>query len=289
MSSVNPVPYLELFGLQNAHFSPIEHEDAMVAVVYRVNLPDSAPLILKICDLPRHYYRELAALKLLAKMPTVPHIKASIPPAENINGAILMECISGTVPSKQPITEAVAYELGITLSQVHITRMQDGGFSASQYFAQKFEEHLHECEHNLPPTLLQQCRSYYDVHLDLLHEADGPCMVHGDFHPGNIIVEQGSLRGIIDWATAHNGFAEEDLYMIEGGGWDLSDMAKDAFLRGYSTIRPVPAYQKMVSLLQLSKRLAIIGFTVRTDTWKTKHAPIYETIRSRLEMFMEVV
>ncbi len=39
---------------------------------------------------------------------------------------------------------------------------------------------------------------------------DGTCVVHRDYRPGNLIVHDGKLQGIIDWTGARTSFAEED-------------------------------------------------------------------------------
>jgi len=275
--------YLEQFGIQHATISRIAHESAMVAAVYKIDQAGSDPLILKICQLPRHYHRELAALKQLAHVIPVPHVKDVIPPHENLSGAILMEYLSGMLLQDCEITESLAYELGIMLARVHNIRGEESEETPLQYFSRKFKENMTECAQHLSPTMIRKCRDYFDAHVDLLCTADGPCMVHGDFHRGNIIVDGGAVQGIIDWSSMHYGFAEEDLSLTEYAGWNMSVEVKNAFLMGYGSIRPVPDYRIVLSLFQLSKRLDIIAFIIRTGTWKTDHANLYHDLCKRIE------
>lgn len=90
--------------------------------------------------------------------------------------------------------------------------------------------------------------------------------MHGDFHPGNIIVSNDAVTGIVDWASMHDEFAEEDLGRLEYSGWNMSVEVHDAFLKGYQTVRTVNDYHKVLLLFRLSKRLDIIGFIIRTKT-----------------------
>lgn len=66
---------------------------------------------------------------------------------------------------------------------------------------------------------------------------DGPCAVHRDYRPGNLMVHQGKLQGIIDWAGARASFAEEDFCSIEHGEWMVAPHLKKALLDGYTTER----------------------------------------------------
>jgi hypothetical protein len=48
--------YQQLLDLQNATFLRIDHEDAMVAVVYKIIKSDGEQFILKICDRSNDYF-----------------------------------------------------------------------------------------------------------------------------------------------------------------------------------------------------------------------------------------
>src|SRR3990172_5334280 len=87
--------YKQRLGLQNATFSGIEHDDAMIAIVFRVKQPDGSQSILKICPRPNDYRRELHFLRAFAGKLPVPHILQTVEPEEEVYGAILMECFPG--------------------------------------------------------------------------------------------------------------------------------------------------------------------------------------------------
>jgi Ser/Thr protein kinase RdoA (MazF antagonist) len=286
--------YQQRLNLQDGSFSRIEHDDAMVAVVYRVTQSSGIQLILKICPRDEDYRREVYFLKYFADKLPVPHIVKVIPPEAEINGAILMECLPGEVLKTSNITDALAYEIGTLLAKIHLnpadgygdlTQPDDLTLDPRVYFTRKFEEGIDECIHHLPKVLIEQCRCYYDTHINLLASVDGPCMIHRDFRPGNVIIHEGKLQGIIDWAGGRGSFAEEDFCPMEHWEWPMNPDSKKSFLSGYASIRPVPDYSAIMPLLRLSRALNVVGFTVKRGIWKTNYARVYEFNRRFLETF----
>jgi Ser/Thr protein kinase RdoA (MazF antagonist) len=282
--------YQQRFNLQNSNFSRIEHDDA---IVYRITQPSGSLLILKICPRDEDYRREVYFLKFFADKLPVPHIVQVVPPEEGINGAILMECLPGEV--LKTVTGLLAYEIGTLLAKIHLNRVagygdltQPDGLSLDPcvYFNLKFEEGIDECLHHLPEALIEKCRNYYDTHIHLLASVDGPCMIHRDFRPGNVIVHEGKIQGIIDWAGGRGSFAEEDFCPMEHWEWSMNPENKKSLLAGYATIRPVPNYNAIMPLLRLSRALNVVGFTVKQGVRKTNYARAYEFNRRFLETFV---
>jgi hypothetical protein len=72
--------YKERFHLKNATFSLVDHDDAMVAIVYNIMQPTGEKLILKICDRTNNYLREVYFLKHFANILPVPRIIQLIQP-----------------------------------------------------------------------------------------------------------------------------------------------------------------------------------------------------------------
>lgn len=141
-------------------------------------------------------------------------------------------------------------------------------------FTMKFEEGQEERRGHLPKSLLETCRHHFDKDIDLLLSADGPCVIHRDFRPGNIIASDGNVRGIIDWSSGRGGFAEDDFCPLEFGEWSVG--CKSSFLEGYSSIRKVPDYKRMMPLLHLSRAVAVVEFTVKRGTWESRNSKLYQ-------------
>jgi len=211
--------YQQRLHLQNAVFSLIDHEDASVAIVYKITQSGCEDFILKICTRANDYLREVYFLKYFASLLPVPRVLQIIEPEKGLHGAILMECIPGSLLRETDLNDEIAYESGSLLARIHLNRTAGYGdliqpselYSDPRvHFTMKFEEGFAECNNHLPKILLDHSRIYYDTHVHLLTSADGPCIVHRDFRPGNLIVYDGKIQGIIDWASGRASFSEED-------------------------------------------------------------------------------
>lgn len=285
--------YRHRLHLSNATFSRIEHEDAMVAIVYEVQ-QTNRKLILKICSNSSDYFREVYFLQHFKDTLPVPLILDVVPPEEDVNGAILMDCLPGTLLKLNDCSDRLAFEVGAKLACIHLNRLSGYGdpIQAQKlnqdprvYYTFKFEEGLEECKNQLSKKLLEQSKNFYDEHVNLLLTVDGPCIVHRDFRPGNILVHNGKLQGIIDWAGARASFAEEDFCPLEGEEWGFSSIIKKSFLAGYASIRRVPDYGDLMPLLLLSRAFATIGFTIKKNTWDNIHERLYKRNLHFLETF----
>lgn len=293
---IQTTAYQKLLNLQGATFSLIDHEDAMVATVFKITKLDGEQFVLKISERPNDYFREVLFLKQFVKTLPVPKIIQLIEPTQEIHGAILMEYLPGELLKvTEDISESLAYEIGRSLAIIHHNRLSGYGdpiqngltIDPCSYFTLKFEEGLEECKPHLPIRLIQKCLDYYKANLKLLTTVDGPCVVHRDFRPGNIIVHEGKLKGVIDWAGARASFAEEDLCSLEHGEWSNNHYSIKSLLAGYASIRPVPDYMHLAPFLRLNKAIASIGFTVKRGTWTNTGSRLYLYNRQFLENFFE--
>lgn len=293
MKPIDITYYQEKLGLQTASFSLIDHQDAIVATTYRVTHSNGQDLILKISDKKRHYSSECYFLKLLSNKLPIPRIVNTLPPKREIHGAILMEYLPGSLLKPSEMTAPLAHELGQSLALIHLNRFSGYGDPTQgqlsddprEHFTFKFEEGLEECKNHLPSHVLNASQSYYHSHLGLLSSVDGPCAVHRDFRPGNLIVHKGKLKGVIDWAGARASFAEDDFCFIEHGDWLKSH--RDTFYLGYSSIRQLPDYLPLIPFLRLNKAIATIGFLVKRDTWEPTDKDLYQFNRKFLDNLLE--
>jgi Ser/Thr protein kinase RdoA (MazF antagonist) len=286
--------YKERLNLPEAQFTFIDHEDAMVAAVFKISQPGRPDLILKVCSRKGDFLRESYFLSRFAGKILVPKIIQLIEPEEGLDAAVLMECIQGDLLKPETITNTLASEIGALLARIHLEHAEGYGDLTDPShlsndpripFTMKFEEGLEECKGHLPESLLETCRCHFDRDIDLLLSADGPCVIHRDFRPGNIIASDGKFRGIIDWSSGRGGFAEDDFCPLEFGEWHVG--CKSSFLEGYASIRKVPDYKRMMPLLRLSRAVAAVGFTVKRRTWESKNSKLYQFNLRYLESLTE--
>lgn len=276
--------YNSKLNLHNATFIRVEHKDAMVAVVYKVVLSDGSLSILKICPRDEDYHREVYFLQFFSMKIQVPKILKIVPPSEGIPGAILMEHLPGRILNHNELTDKLAYDIGEMLACIHLNRTSSYGdltlpdqltFDPKTPFRIKFEEGLSECRGHLSQEIMDQTREYYDSHENIINSVDGPCIIHRDFRPGNILVKDKKLLGIIDWASARSSFAEEDFCALALDEWSSNSKRKSSFLAGYASIRPVPNYNQLMPLLLMARSIAIVGYTFKKGTWNSIDSLIY--------------
>lgn len=202
MNSDDLVFYKQRLNLKDANFSRIDHEDGMVALVYKITQSNGLPLILKICSRTGDFLRETYFLNHFKDQLPTPRVIKSLPLEDGEGGAILMEYLSGGLLKPDELTETLAYKIGNCLAIIHMNRTSGYGDPIQNilnhdprvYFTSKFEEGLEECAQHLPSRLIEQCHRYYEANLGLLTSVDGPCVVHRDFRPGNLIVIMESYK-----------------------------------------------------------------------------------------------
>lgn len=282
--------YKERLNLQEAHFTFIDHEDAMVAVVFKISQSAGPNLILKVCSRKGDFLKESYFLNRFAGKIPVPKIIQLIEPEAGLDAAVLMECVPGDLLKSETVTRALAWEIGSLLARIHLEHAEGYGDLTDPLhlsndpripFTMKFEEGLEECKGHLPKSLLETCRRLFDKDIDLLLSADGPCVIHRDFRPGNLIASEGKVRGIIDWSSGRGGFAEDDFCPLEFGEWPAC--CKGSFLEGYASVRKVPDYKLLMPLLRLSRAVAAVGFTIKRGTWESRNSKLYQFNLSHLE------
>jgi serine/threonine protein kinase len=282
MASLIPL-YKKRLNLSEAQFTFIDHEDAMVAAVFRISQPGRPDLILKVCSRKGDFLRESYFLSRFAGKILVPKIIQLIEPEEGLDAAVLMECVQGDLLKPETITKTLASEIGALLARIHLQHAEGYGDLTDPShlsndsripFTMKFEEGIEECKGHLSGSLLETCKRHFERDIDLLLSADGPCVIHRDFRPGNIIASDGKVQGIIDWSSGRGGFAEDDFCPLEFGEWPSG--CKSSFLEGYASIRKVPDYKRMMPLLHLSRAVAAVGFTVKRGTWESRNSKLYQ-------------
>jgi aminoglycoside phosphotransferase (APT) family kinase protein len=95
------------------------------------------------------------------------------------------------------------------------------------------------CEQILESVLYRRCIAYFEKAFHTLPEPDGPCVVHFDFRPGNILVQNDTIVGLIDFESARGGSSEVDFTKINRYVWTTYPGTKSAFEEGYKSIRPL--------------------------------------------------
>jgi Ser/Thr protein kinase RdoA (MazF antagonist) len=300
--------YREKLNLPDAHFEKIEHEQALVAIVYKVTLPDGTAYILKISPKEIHYQRELWGLQIFANILPVAKVIQTVPPSLGVYGAILMEILPGSLVTEQNLTQDVAVQLGAMLAKIHQVRTSGYGeivqpetwiLDPVQYVESNLIKRSAGCRPLVSQKLLDQVENYFEHHKELLKSVDGPCAVHWDFRAGNILIDHDRVGGILDWAGARSSFAQDDFVRFFHNGWpspcsvnpaENSAMPcayAQAFLQGYASIRPVPKFGEMMPLLRMSTTLNTMDYLIKVGTAQGKDAWLFDYNHNFLKEFFK--
>jgi aminoglycoside phosphotransferase (APT) family kinase protein len=272
--------YLRSMGVEAQRAEKIAHDDTISATIYKIILKDKTQLVLKICADPNRYRRETYFLDRLKNLLPVPRITHR----NQAKRAILMEYIDGA-PLSAHLSNDLAHQMGALLAHLHqipadkygdLSKIGSPNSDPIQEMQSYFQESLGECRPVLDPSLLERAEQYFEDHLPDPESLDGPCIVHRDYKPGNIMADQNRIRAIIDWENARGSFAEEDFAQMDHLAWSQNARSKKPFLKGYESIRPLPAWEQVLPFLRLCKALGAIGFTIRRQTWQGIHRSIYE-------------
>ncbi len=73
--------------------------------------------------------------------------------------------------------------------------------------------------------IVARCGDWIDAHADCLEYEGGPCLLHNDFHPKNVIVREGAFSGVIDWECSQWG--ERDFELVHFVHWALAPVGTE--------------------------------------------------------------
>jgi len=262
------------FNLEIADLQPVP--DSFSSIVRLIKLVTGERLVLKIPYVKRKLFRELGALEAFHDDLPVPDVVDAWVPDDDRPGAMLLSRLPGA-NIVGPVTVSLARQMGILLGRLHTHRLdhygdreEAGNPHAHDWWAMyhagldRWKPH---CMQAMPPDLYAGSLALYKDLTANLPAPDGPRWIHCDYRPGNILVEDGRITGLIDFESARGGSADLDFTKVSHRVWNVNPATKPAFLAGYAEIRPVPDFERTLTVYQLHNALGGVAWCVRrTDT-----------------------
>lgn len=237
-------------------------------------LENDKKVILKIPYNKDKLIKEYKMLQLLqGKLPT-PKVLDFWEGNDEIPGALLLSHIEGK-PIIYNINDTIAYQMGELLARLHnITIERDMLGSAYpliyteknewwQLIRRWFKNCAKDCKYILDVELLNKCITLFDFYYDDLPKPDYPSIVHMDYRPGNILIKDSKITGLLDFETTRIGSADIDFSKMKLFVWDIYPNTREEFLRGYSTIRKIPQIEKTLPFYVLFNTFTGIGWCVK--------------------------
>ncbi|MBT2770940.1 aminoglycoside phosphotransferase family protein [Halomonas sp. ISL-60] len=218
--------------------------------VYKLTLASGENVYVKIPFNKDKLFREFQMLEILKGVIPVPKVLDIWYGDEDTTGALLLSAIQG-VPCTQDIDEKISFQMGLYHAMLHEVKSPGYGYHATDGFKfldqnnwrlhiqSNFEKWKEPCKELLDPVLYERCVLHFDGVFSALPNPDGPCIVHMDFRPGNILVDGNKVTGIIDFESARGGSSEIDFTKINRYIWEVNPRTKSKYIEGYQTIRPI--------------------------------------------------
>jgi Ser/Thr protein kinase RdoA (MazF antagonist) len=251
-------------------------DDSYSSTVRLLTLSSGERMVLKIPWVRQKLRREVAALRALRQdMPVPALLDVWEPAADTRQGAMLLSYLPGAVIS-DPVDRHLAHQMGALLARLHLHRRDhfgdendpDRGHTGWWALLHRAHDNWRpHCEAVLPPALWAQARARYEELYAGLPAPDGPCWVHSDYRPGNVLVlQEGTQRritGLIDFESARGGSADYDFVKVSHYVWDAVPGTRAAFCRGYATVRPLPEIDGTLPFYRLHNAIGGIAWCVR--------------------------
>lgn len=290
--------YISILNLDILNVERVIHEDTLSSCIYKLILKDKTNLILKISYDNNRWKREKFFLNEVKDYIPVPQIIKIIDPFDDFGGAILMECIDGQIGTLNNFTKKISYEMGQLIGKLHNIKVKFYGditknlleptlLNGKLILKNYYEESFNECKNILNKNLLEKINLYFYEALYDIKFLDGPSIVHTDYKPGNILLKNEKIIGLIDWENAKYSFCEEDFLRMEFLVWDFYPHFKKDFFEGYSSVRKIPNLDGIMPVLKIAKALGAIGFTIERKTYQKEHKYIFEQNLIYLENFFK--
>ncbi|WP_245583056.1 phosphotransferase enzyme family protein [Paenibacillus daejeonensis] len=234
--------------------------------VYKLTLASGEHVFVKVPFNKDKLFREYQMLETLKDIIPVPTVLDIWYGDERMTGALLLSAIQGS-PCSGDVDEKLSFQIGMYLAMLHEVSMPGYGYHMADgyklldpnnwrlHIRSNVEKWKEPCEEMLDSALFEKCMLYFDEAFSALPDPDGPCIVHMDFRPGNILVNGNEVAGIIDFESARGGSSEIDFTKVNRYMWEVSPSTKIPFMEGYQAIRPMLALESVLPFLRFLRRL----------------------------------
>ncbi|WP_225983655.1 MULTISPECIES: phosphotransferase family protein [Bacillaceae] len=224
-----------------------EVEDSFSSNVYKCKLLRGATVFIKIPYTKLKFQRELEAYELLKGRIAIPDMLNCWFGDEKYPGAFLLSELKGQTLTAEASAGAM-YEVGAIHASIHsiqlspkkeLTAIQNEFPNWSDFLESKFYSFAVDVRDVLDEHLYEQAIEKFEIMKRQLPAPDGPSLVHMDFRPANIIVDDNQVSGIIDFESVRFGSTEIDFTKIYRDILSCDHTLYQAYKEGYKSIRPL--------------------------------------------------
>ncbi|MFD3450114.1 phosphotransferase family protein [Microbacteriaceae bacterium 4G12] len=248
------------------------------STVYKMKLMDHRTVYVKIPYSKVKLEREYTVLERLRHELSVPQVLDYWEGNEDITGALLLSAIKGA-PATGNVDAALVYDIGVQHAKLHAIIPNEQDFKSavpneysqwSAFVQQQFYSFAQDVKEVIEPRLYEKSLQYFEYHLQLLPTPDGPCFIHMDFRPGNILVNENQVAGIIDFESVRIGATEIDFTKINRDIFMKYPGTREAYQQGYESIRPLIDLQEVLPFYRITDSFNSIGWCKRRGIEKNQ-------------------
>lgn len=257
------------FALQVTAVEPVANSYS--STVRILTLSSGNKVVLKIPFSKSKVVREVRMLLHLRGRLPVPEL-LDYYLAEDGVGALLLSYLPGS-SLNAALSDQAAFALGQLLAQLHSVPMTlfgdefENPSASAKGWWELMDEFFYQwvplCERVLEPELIRASDHKYQQLRADLPAPDGPCAVHFDYRPANVLWQDDTLIGLIDFESARGGSADRDFIKIKDELWELTPQTEAPFLAGYQSVRPLPDLERTLPFYTLHLAFGGVGWCVR--------------------------
>ena len=232
----------------------------LMSYTYRVSFRENS-YILQVTDNndPHELENCLKSFMFLQKHSNIPVPKVLTRELKEFNSKhyTIVEDIEGSTLDKSLSSEMVK-EAGSMLAHIHDSHSFDKagwiewrddepvvlgfpGDSLQNRLEEYLEEKLEFFKSEDVDWLARVTERFLNEYLENAPDDFDPVFVHHDYNPGNILVEDGEIVGVLDFDYSHSSHAQRDLVKAMNKFWVKTSASKDDFLEGYREVRDLGA------------------------------------------------
>jgi Ser/Thr protein kinase RdoA (MazF antagonist) len=143
-------------------------------------------------------------------------------------------------------------------------------------------ERLEFCRNKDMSWLAEITERFLEEHVEKIPKNFEPVFVHHDFNPGNTLVEDGCITGILDFDYAHSSHSHRDLAKAANKFW-LRGGKREKLYKGYEQERELEDFEKYENLYLLESLIDEIASMIEHNHMKRDECRKYQQELLRLE------
>lgn len=246
-----------------------EVSESYSSTVRILQLENGEKLVLKLPYNQSKLMREESVLKLLSQNTLVPDLIDTWYGDDSHNGALLMTYIDGD-PMLSTDDDGLIYQAGKILAELHEVKLETFELDEKNddwwgSLKQRFDRWMEEIIGFIPKDIFLASQDYFTRIVEKSQSVDGPRLTHFDFRPGNLLVKDHQIVGLIDFESSRGGSVDIDFTKIAEYIWKENPRSKEIFLQGYRSVREIPDIENHLPIYEFFNAVGGIAWCVRRD------------------------